>query len=115
MITLNEFLASDLRNSHVKHPEFRLLYVRKAHHMVDGAVVHTFDVANIVARREGRGTFGRLVAELLEIQAAPIYVECVMSPRFGRHLESMGFEAVGSDTIPSPSYVLKRSATAGSV
>lgn len=86
-MNLAEFIQSPVKNQHIYHPEFALLYVRKSNRFIRG-VWHTgvFDIAAVEALEPGQGAFGRLMQEISCIWPGPIYVECVQQNRFAKYL-----------------------------
>lgn len=86
--TLHEFLASSKRNAYVRHPGFSRLYVRSTRRF--GAEV--IDLANLEAEIPGNGAFTALVAHIRTTYPdLGIYVECVLTERFGEGLLALGF------------------------
>ena len=84
---LAEFIQSPVKNQHVYHPEFALLYVRKSNRYIRGEWYRgVFDIAAVEAIEPGQGAFGRLLTELFGLWVGPIYVECVQTPRFAKYL-----------------------------
>lgn len=113
-MTFDQFLVSDVvRNSHVTHPDFRTLYVRKGNLGVslgryrDSFVrlEKTVSLARIAARRPGSGAFTRLVDRLMGIYDVPVFVECVLDPRFADHLDRAGWTRAGGDPV-APSFLI---------
>lgn len=101
--TLDEFMARDGRpnNSYLDHPEFKDLYVRKGEIVVrfngnNYICERVITIANVEAKKKGRGAFTRLVAELAG-KGLAIFVECVHNPRFRRKLLELGFIRVNGD------------------
>lgn len=85
---------------------FNALYMRIAHHRVDGALVKTLDISSIEVedRLRGKGIFKSLVnhCEKLCIQhGLSLYVECVHNDQLERYLVSAGFSSDGLDIGPS--------------
>lgn len=86
--TLREFLDGPRPNAYIQHPGFSRLYVRQTRRF--GADV--IDLANLEADAPGNGAFTQLVEHLRT--AYPhlgIYVECVLTERFGEKLLALGF------------------------
>lgn len=72
------------------------VYVRRAKHLLLGAVVSTFDIATIDTPEElrGQGSFRRLIPALVKLLTGKfsyIYIENVLNPRLERALPGMGF------------------------
>ena len=108
--TLDEFLARGPnkfpRNSYVREKGFESLYVRWGVHMINGELLHCFDVANAAACCPGHGAFKALVKKLrTSIPNWPIYIENVLNEKFLRGLPKLGFVRV-ADSHP-PSFILK--------
>jgi GNAT superfamily N-acetyltransferase len=85
---------------------FNALYMRIAHHRVDGSLVKTLDISSIEVEEglRGRGIFKLLVnhCEKLCMQhGLSLYVECVHNDQLERHLVSAGFSSDGLDIGPS--------------
>lgn len=101
-MTLDEFIAGGSerfpRNAYVREPGFKTLYVRWGWHVIEGDLKVCFDLAAIEARRTGRGSFKKLVGKLRSaLPSTPLYVECVLNPRFAEGLLRMGFRVVSED------------------
>lgn len=95
-MTLQEFInQTGARNAHVKHRDFKTLYVRHAHHVINGEVHQTFDIASVESKRPGRGAFTRLLEQELNDLDKTIYVESVLNPKFACWLERNGFILCG--------------------
>ena len=105
--TLDDFVrgavAGRTRNSYVRFHGFKDLYVRYTKRHINGGIVSpVFDIANMTARRPGRGSFAEFFSYLRE--AYPefwLYVESVLNERFQRKLLSMGFIQCGGEDPPS--------------
>jgi hypothetical protein len=78
-------------NSYVREPGFSSLYVRVAKRYIEGKMQTTIDLANMTAKRPGKGTFTRLVERLMTQYGMIIYAECVLNPRLAGKLVRMGF------------------------
>ena len=97
--TLDEFLAQGKnawpKNSWVKEPGFKNLYVRISKRSLEGRLRPMIDLADITASRPGKGTFTRLVERLrVQYPMMGIYVESVLEPRFAVMLVNrLGFKA----------------------
>lgn len=111
--TLEEFLSKGYgigRNSYVKFPGFRSLYMRFTERYINGRRQVTIDLASLEATRPGNGAFRALVAELCAKHPAhTIYVENVLTTRFCEGLERMGFrKQTWGDGAPdgAPSYFM---------
>ena len=112
MLTLSQFLASELRNAWVREAGFSDLYVRKGQRYING-VLHSniLDIANVTARVPGSGAFTKLVAKLrLKYPQMGIYVESIINLRFPKKLERLGFQKNPDGHAPEkmipPSYYL---------
>lgn len=92
------------RNQHVSHPDWKTLYVRVTKRPLDGEVRDpVIDLANIEAKRPGKGAFRALVADLRKMYPqASIFIESVLGDRFQEGLLRMGFVKRGDE----PSYYL---------
>jgi hypothetical protein len=102
--SLDEFLERDFpTNSYVRFPGFRQLYIRKA----DIAITlvsrrylrcrEVVTIANVIARRPGKGAFKTLVAYLI-LNGKAVFVENVHNPRFRTKLLEWGYTRVNVDT-----------------
>lgn len=100
MDSLDQFIATHIErvrplgiNRYVTHDDFSLLYVRMTSRYVAGILqTPCLDIANIEAKAPGTGGFTRLFGVLRErYPQLHLYVECVLSPRFGQHLMKLGF------------------------
>lgn len=92
------------RNQHVTHPDWKTLYVRVTKRPLDGEIRDpVIDLANIEAKRPGKGAFRALVADLRKMYPqASIFVESVQPERFQAGLLRMGFTQRDGE----PSYYL---------
>lgn len=92
--TLDEFIQNTENsrgNAYVNEPGFKELYVRRGPRFLDGRVIdNVLDIARITAREPGKGTFTQLSERLLS-KGIPLYVECVLNPRFAGKLRALGF------------------------
>lgn len=81
------------RNQHVSHPDWKTLYVRVTKRALDGEIRDpVIDLANIEAKRPGKGAFRALVADLRKMYPqAWIFVESVQPERFKEGLLRMCF------------------------
>ncbi len=106
--TLDEFITGQwalAKNTYVREAGFRSLYVRLGSRNIDGVTYpRVLDIANVTARKPGRGTFGRLL-ELLEADYpdVAVYVESVLNPRLLGWLPRHGFVQVPG--IEPPSFI----------
>lgn len=110
-MNLSQFLESRaVRNRCIEYPGFRELYIRK------GAIAFTINdnqfkvnravtLARLNVERRGKGTFRKLVDELIVHYDVAIIVECVMTPRFANHLTTVGFDLIRSHGS-APSFVI---------
>ena len=112
VMTLEEFIQSArLRrfssNAWVTAEGFSDLYVRFGQRYIGGELVsNVLDLANMTAAVPGDGAFTRLLKTLNdEHPELTLYVENVLTPRFGDRLVRLGFQRVGTG-YPS-SYVLR--------
>lgn len=107
---LKAFLLSTRTSAWIKYGPFEL-YVRKGHHIVEGQVRKTFDLANFsnTKRKErGKGLFRAFIKELpahLKGQFDVIYVESVQNPQLEKSLPSMGFKL--AQPLYPPSFYLE--------
>lgn len=95
-ISLDSFIQNvgfGIRNSYVKEPGFSKLYVRHGRRYICGKLYsNILDIANIEARKKGKGTFSKLIERLrTEYPSMGIFVECVVNIRFEKKLLSLGF------------------------
>ena len=108
--TLDGFLTAaartHLRSAYVRFPGFKYLYVRCNQRFINGAVVGpVIDIANLTARKPGRGAFTKLFQHLRKVYYHYwIYVECVLNPRFEKKLLSLGF--IQQDSGLSPCFYM---------
>ena len=99
MLTLAQFIqlaptGSILTNQYVRHPNFKSLYVRyNNRRYINGEFVfNVLDIANIQARKPGKGAFTKLIIHLRNTYPLLVlYVESIQNPRFADRLERMGF------------------------
>lgn len=98
------------------------VYVRKAQHVVEGRVMGTFDIANVVIEdptRRSRGVFKQFVRDVRttfflrpelcagdwrRLHIEGIYVESIQQKRLEEGLVRMGFRMVPESIPPCPSY-----------
>lgn len=101
--TLDQFLSQSLlRNSYIRHPKFRQLYIRQG--VVPVIIGENFSycrnvitIANVVAVVPGEGAFTHLVEDLMN-KGKAVYVECVHTPYLRDKLLRMGFIQVNEGT-----------------
>jgi hypothetical protein len=102
MITLKTFLSADHvhpRNLYVKFKGFTDLYVRKGPYLIgtenSREYKESIQIANVTARKEGRGAFRGLI-DFLEknYPERVIVVECVQTERLEAICRHMGFEQI---------------------
>jgi hypothetical protein len=107
--TLNDFLNEELpryedpnarwvpARAYLKEPGFALLYVRISMRIIKGVrFLPVLDIANVEALEKSKGTFTNLVKSVrAKYPSLPILVESVISERFVKRLERMGFENIG--------------------
>lgn len=107
--TLDTFLQQyieqnqPLRNVYVKEVGFQQLYVRIGRRYLNGMwVENVLDIANVDAKKTGRGFFTRLICRLQQDYPLPtLYVENVMTERFSGGLVRLGFTRHNTDEPPS--------------
>lgn len=85
--SLRHFIESEARvTTYVRHPEFSGLCVRKGWHSIGGVITKCFDIVNVTAKKQGLGSYSRLLAELDERLSGTdmrvLYVESVLDGRF---------------------------------
>ena len=109
-MTLDEFLKSPIRNTHLQHKDY-YIYVRKAFHMIEGKITKTFDLATIDADNPGQDLFLPFISDLCSTVFKHgfnvIYVESVVTPWFGDYLTRLGFQAIDQGGINSYYAVLE--------
>jgi hypothetical protein len=105
-MTLDEFIAIPAASpffqdrAWVTEPGFRALYVRKGSRYIGGVGIegrrynHVFELASIDAENPGEGAFKKLLEKLELVWKGPIFIESVLSVRFGSALLRMGFVPV---------------------
>lgn len=78
---VDEFMTSSLPSRWLGD-EHIAVYVRKGHHLINGEMINTFDVANIVQDPEhcSKGYF-KAFMQKVESLDLPIYVECILNPK----------------------------------
>lgn len=99
-IPLTEFFSAYSKSAWVEHNKMKV-YVRRAKHAIDGAIIDTFDIANILTPEElrGQGTFRRFLVEIEEIlkdsvlrkDIKAIYIENVLNSRLAASCRKWGF------------------------
>jgi hypothetical protein len=109
MIDLRTFLYSRQDNLWIRFGPIEA-YVRKGHHMIEGQLARTFDLANFEnhSKRKGKGQFRRLLPRLKkELASHPqakdidyIFVESVLNERLAASLPSMGFRPIKKSFPP---------------
>ena len=114
---LDRFVASGVERmgarAYLDVVGFRALYMRIAHHRVDGALAKTLDISSIEVEPEfqNKGYFKALVThcEQLCIQYnLGLCVECVHNADLEKHLRKAGFTDDGLDIGPSFSMSVER-------
>lgn len=105
--TLDEFLSDKHRmpNAYIKYAGFSALYVRKADIGVslDGKRYwcrRCFTIANVTASRPNRGSFSKLVKDLVD-RGLAVYVENAHAEDLQEKLKHLGFAAVNSAHGPN--------------
>ena len=110
MKEVQHFLGEGGRNAWIKALGYSV-YIKRAHHHINGVTENTFDIANIQAKnmltRPGR--FWELVQRSGDLAKnisglEYIYIECVHNQRLARSLRSRGWHEL--ETEP-PSFYLK--------
>lgn len=105
--TLDDFMKSGAvgkrQNAYVRHPDFSNLYVRHSQRYIGGEIASpVLDIANIEAKKPGKGSFTKLVEYLRSTYPDYwLYVESVLNPRFEKKLLTMGFTQVSEGLSPS--------------
>lgn len=91
---LMEFMESKLKNCWLDDG-YILVYVRKGHHLIDGHVCSTFDIANVKIEKEhqGKGYFKKFI-ELVEGIGLLVYVETILNPNLIEMLRKHGYEII---------------------
>lgn len=106
MMNLDEFIREAkghrMTRGYLTEPGFLVLYVRHTLRWVNGHYYHPIlDLASIEVEEKGKGTFTRLIERIRrDYPRLPIYVENVLTFRFDRKLESLGFVNVGPGVCP---------------
>ena len=102
MLTLDEMIERGggivSRSEWVKHKDFSGMYVRVGRKYIAGEVhEHVIDLANIQAKKTGKGAFKKLIVYLREHWSEhDIHVENVLTERFRDGLKRMGFIDTGT-------------------
>lgn len=104
-MNLDQFMnQTRVRNVYVSEPGWLSLYVRRGIPRTVNGKKREFiiELANIVATKKGQGTFLKLI-QRIRSKNTPwvIYIECVLNPRFGFHLDDLGFTRIVSEGAPS--------------
>lgn len=107
---LEEFITnSNVRNAWVEYKNINI-YVRRAAHMIDQKLHRTFDLANMNAAEEtrGSGNLWRIVEMLSDasiIDPRILYVENVQNQRLAESLRTRGWiEIKTGSSFPSSFY-----------
>jgi len=90
---LRDFLNGHHRNQWLLSTDDEMqVYVRHAHHLINGQPTETLDIANVEVATTGKGTFTRFLemAERLNPHQA-IFIENVMSERFANYFRRRGW------------------------
>lgn len=76
---IKEFLDSNLRNAWLETSDIKL-YVRKGHHLIDGKLCQTFDVASVevVENKRGCGIFRNTMFHVEQL-GMTVYVESILN------------------------------------
>jgi len=73
------------------------VYMRKAHHMVDGEMAKTLDIANITVDPPGTGLGMRVINYIhLENPTNTTFVESILNERLAARLAKEGFRSIGN-------------------
>lgn len=104
--TLEAFMKGTGRgNAYVTFPGFKGLYIRRNPRFIrnlDIIAEPTIDIANLTAKKPGKGAFTHLFQHLRkEYPHLWIFVECVVNERFAAKLLRMGFVQCTDDFAPS--------------
>ena len=93
------------RNSYTRWDTLTI-YVRVGPRYLNGVRYnHVIDIANVTADVPGKGAFTRMVDHLRETYPSfSLYVECVLTARFAKGLERLGF--VPTDGHPQCFHIL---------
>jgi len=108
---IERFLKSKARNEWLEVDTFSI-YVRKGYHLIQGKIVHCFDVASIEADEgeRGKGKFKLFMTELKSLlenhtdlrgNITMIFVENVLNSKLVESLPRMGFMSVTQSDPPS--------------
>jgi len=99
--TLKEFLESDLKNAWIENSKLRV-YLRKGFHSIDGEIVSTLDVANVVVpeSKRNQGIFRDFMREV-EMTGYSVFVESVLNDWLPRALERRGYRVVSDVAVVS--------------
>jgi hypothetical protein len=107
-MTLDQFLAGNQRNAWIVYGPMQM-YMRKSRRLFnDPTMIDCIDLANFTIENpadQGKGTFTRFFAELLEKTPLPIYVENLFNERFEQSLVRRGFKPLGGNP---PCFLLER-------
>lgn len=105
-MSLDDFMKSSIRNSHVYYPGLMACYLRKGARFLEGEMKEpVLDLAAIESVEKGKGTFKDFVSHLRE--AYPeywLYAENVLNDRLLSGLLRMGFVCI-EDTDPPCFYM----------
>ncbi len=97
MKTIQEFIKNYwFRNAWIKHPKLRV-YVRSSHRLISkGKMDYSFEIANVTAKKPGKGHFTQFLNELEEMLKGTefklLYIENVTDERFQKFFENRGFK-----------------------
>lgn len=101
MKTLKQFLSPKHtypRNLWVKFPGFRDLYVRKGPYCIDGEFKESIQLANFAVRKDGQGSFRKLINFLEEnYPHFTIVVENALTERLDNICRHMGFVQINAE------------------
>lgn len=106
--TLAEFIQNATefgfpKNSYVREPGFKVLYVRHGTRYIKGLrITPVLDIANAQACYPGRGAFKSLLIKIeRDHPHLNIYVENVLTYKFADGLERLGFEHIPGEGMVS--------------
>lgn len=105
-MTLDEFLERKFpQNAYVKYPGFKDLYIRKTDKVVrfkdkSSICQRIITIANVTARRPGKGAYTTLAAYLVS-KGWAIFVENVHNVRFRKKLIKSGYTPVNVSEGPN--------------
>jgi len=113
-LSLEQFMIGNPNHSYIKERVGSTtyeIYARKGPRGIDGQILSTIDLANIITRTPGRGNFPALIERVKELARRfdyhGIYVESVtcLNPRFIPKLKELGFRQVNTNYRTSNYYI----------